>query len=78
VSTHVKFFLGRETELDEFARSDCVEFDYGYALTVHKAQGSQWPNIFIVDESMKFRHDWRRWLYTAITRASEKVVILKP
>jgi exodeoxyribonuclease-5 len=77
VSTHAKFFLGREEELDIDERQFCVEFDYGYALTVHKAQGSQWSNIFIVDESMKFRHDWRRWLYTAITRASDRVVILK-
>ena len=78
VTTHQKFFLGRESELDIFEREFCVEFDHGYALTVHKAQGSQRPNIFIVDESMRFRHDWRRWLYTAITRASDRVVILKP
>jgi exodeoxyribonuclease V len=77
VTTHEKFFLGRENEIDEFERAFCVEFDYGYALTVHKAQGSQWPSVFIVDESMKFRADWRRWLYTAITRASERVVVLK-
>ena len=50
VTTHQKFFLGRESELDIFEREFCVEFDHGYALTVHKAQGSQWPNIFIVDE----------------------------
>jgi exodeoxyribonuclease-5 len=76
VTTHLKFFRGRETKPDEFERG-YVEFDYGYALTVHKAQGSQWSKVFIVDESMKFRADWRRWLYTAITRASDRVVILK-
>lgn len=31
------------------------DFDYGYALTVHKAQGSQWGNVVLFDESFAFR-----------------------
>lgn len=56
---------------------DAQEFDYGYALTVHKAQGSQWPDVVVIDESAVFRNDRRRWLYTAITRAAEKVQIVR-
>lgn len=51
-------------------------FDYGYALTVHKAQGSQWGNVTVFDESMAFREDRARHLYTAITRASEKITVV--
>lgn len=53
------------------------DFDYGYALTVHKAQGSQWDNVVLFDESYAFREHRDRWLYTAITRASETLTIVK-
>jgi exodeoxyribonuclease V len=53
------------------------EFDYGYAITAHKSQGSQWNSVVIFDESWCFREDANRWLYTAITRAQEKVLIYK-
>ena len=51
------------------------EITYGYALTCHKTQGSQFPTVFIYDESSYFRDKWTNWLYTAITRASENVII---
>ena len=53
------------------------DFDYGYALTVHKAQGSQWDEIVLFDESYAFREHRQRWLYTAITRAAERLTIVK-
>lgn len=53
------------------------DFDYGYALTVHKAQGSQWDNVVLFDESWAFRDMRDRWLYTAITRAAEGIIIVK-
>ncbi len=53
-------------------------FDYGYALTVHKAQGSQAKRVILFEERFKQMDDemWKRWLYTAITRASEELFIL--
>ncbi len=60
---------------DRRRRTD--EFDYGYALTVHKAQGSQWDNIVLFDESFAFRDSRERWLYTAITRAAETITIVR-
>lgn len=52
-------------------------FDYGYALTVHKAQGSQSRRVVIIEE--RSRHmsddDWKRWLYTAVTRAEEELIV---
>jgi len=53
------------------------DFDYGYALTVHKAQGSQWNSVVLFDESWAFRESRERWLYTAITRAAERLVIVR-
>jgi exodeoxyribonuclease-5 len=52
-------------------------FDYGYALTVHKAQGSQWDRLVLFDESFAFRETRERWLYTAITRAAEAITIVR-
>lgn len=51
--------------------------DYGYALTCHKAQGSQWNHVIVVDESYIARKDKNRWLYTAVTRAQKRVDIVK-
>ncbi len=53
------------------------EFDFGYALTVHKAQGSQWDDVVLFDESYAFREHQQRWLYTAVTRASERLTIVR-
>ena len=60
---------------DRRRRTD--EFDYGYALTVHKAQGSQWDRLVLFDESFAFRETRERWLYTAITRAAEQITIVR-
>jgi exodeoxyribonuclease-5 len=51
------------------------EFDYGYGITCHKSQGSQWNNVLVVNEGYCFREDAAKWLYTAITRAAETVTI---
>jgi exodeoxyribonuclease-5 len=60
---------------DRRRRTD--EFDYGYALTVHKGQGSQWDRVVLFDESFAFRDTRDRWLYTAITRAAEAITIVR-
>lgn len=53
------------------------DFDYGYALTVHKAQGSQWDDVVLFDESFAFKDTRQRWLYTAITRAAERLTVVR-
>jgi exodeoxyribonuclease-5 len=52
-------------------------FTFGYAITCHKSQGSQWGSVLVIDESFVFRHDRHRWLYTAITRAAERVTVVQ-
>jgi exodeoxyribonuclease-5 len=53
------------------------DFDFGYALTVHKAQGSQWNNVVLFDESFAFKDMRQRWLYTAVTRAAETLTVVR-
>ena len=52
------------------------EFDYGYAITCHKAQGSEYSKVLVLDEHLH-SIDHARWLYTAATRAKDKLVIIK-
>jgi exodeoxyribonuclease-5 len=51
-------------------------FDYGYSLTVHKAQGSEWKSVLLINESRCFRESAACWLYTGITRASDRLHIV--
>jgi len=52
-------------------------FDFGYALTVHKAQGSQAKKVIMFSERFAQMDDemWRRWLYTGVTRAEEELYL---
>lgn len=52
-----------------------MEFDYAYAITVHKSQGSEYDKVVVFNEYLGDRDYWRRWAYTAITRAKEKLII---
>jgi len=68
----------KEIQQTHFITGDPVLFDYGYALSVHKAQGSEWERVVLMDERMmsQTKGDYFRWLYTGITRAKEKLLIL--
>ena len=70
------FFEGVE-DIPYQLRRDSDEFDYGYALTVHKAQGSQWDDVVLFDESWAFREHRDRWLYTAVTRAARRLTVVR-
>lgn len=76
VSVRSEFFLGTEKDLEWYERKHTDEFCFGYALTVHKAQGSQFDDVMVFDESSVFRETSRNHLYTAITRAAERVTIV--
>lgn len=71
-----QFFNGTESELDWRERRGTEEFTFGWAITCHKSQGSQWDSVIIFDESGAFRDARRNWLYTAVTRAAEKVTVI--
>jgi exodeoxyribonuclease-5 len=52
-------------------------FEYAYCISCHKAQGSEFNNVVVFDESYAFREDRARWLYTAITRAKNKLILVR-
>ena len=58
---------------------NALQVKYGYAVTCHKAQGGQWQRVFI-DQGYLTQDmldtDYYRWLYTALTRATEKVYLI--
>ena len=56
---------------------DC--FDFGYALTVHKSQGSEWDNVMVIEQPCDYWSglNWNRWLYTAVTRAKNRLLIVR-
>jgi exodeoxyribonuclease-5 len=76
VKVHPFFFEGREAELEWNERKKFQEFTFGYALTVHKSQGSQWNNVMLFNESASFGPDRARWLYTGVTRAAERLTVV--
>lgn len=77
VKCHMDVFLDRAEEMPWRQRKEYDEFTFGYALTCHKAQGSQWDNVYLFNESGAFREHADRWLYTAVTRAAERITIVQ-
>jgi exodeoxyribonuclease-5 len=69
----IKFITGTETASDYFKSGVTTVFDFGYALTVHKAQGSEWNKVGLIDEC--HRDCRQHWLYTGITRAAEQLIV---
>ena len=51
------------------------KFEFGYAITCHLSQGSQYPNVLVYNEYMGDREYYSKWLYTAVTRAIDKLVV---
>ena len=53
-------------------------FDYGYCISVHKSQGSEWDKIVLFEQRNRYQDDeqYARWLYTGITRAKERLLLI--
>lgn len=78
-------FIGK-VSIDQFNSQEQITsrdpemnfLDFGYALTVHKAQGGQAPKVLLFEERFSKMDDdmWRRWLYTGVTRAMEELYII--
>lgn len=55
-----------------------LEFTYAYGITCHRAQGSEWDKVLVIEEGFPFdREEHARWLYTACTRAADKLVLVR-
>jgi exodeoxyribonuclease-5 len=71
-----ELFIGSDKKKNWYDHRLYEEFTYGWSLTVHKSQGSQWDNVTVFDESATFKEHAAKHLYTAITRAAEKVTVI--
>jgi len=65
-------------DLEQSKHEKLDNFDFGYALSVHKSQGSQWDSVILINERNSYQSDsdYRKWLYTGITRAERKLTII--
>ncbi len=70
--------LQQETGLHSFSMAGSL-FDFGYAMTVHKMQGSSFDDLVVCAERPGpcGKEDWARWCYTAVTRAASKLTVLR-
>lgn len=76
IDAHPHPFRGEDIPYWSMRDAQCFEF--AYAMTVHKSQGSQYDRVCVIDESRCFpAHQRRSWLYTGITRASKEVTIIR-
>ena len=72
-------FMAREEELiGRPDRRSCSELAFASAITVHKAQGSEFDDVLLFDESRQFGKDARRHLYTGVTRAARALTVVVP
>jgi exodeoxyribonuclease-5 len=76
VSVRPECFVGGIEAIAWEQRKRYEEFDFGYVLTVHKSQGSQWDDVVLFDESFAFPDSRERWLYTGITRAAKRLTVV--
>jgi exodeoxyribonuclease-5 len=76
VKVPIEFFAEVPSVISWEDRKEYDEFDFGYAITVHKSQGSQWNHIMVFNENQSFRNIGSSWLYTAVTRAAEKLTLV--
>jgi exodeoxyribonuclease-5 len=75
IDWRVSYQLGKLKE--KYGEMRPREFDFAYALTCWKAQGSEWPNVLVIEEKFPFNKlEHARGLYTACTRAEEKLVLV--
>jgi hypothetical protein len=58
-------------------RSGVLRCDWAYALTVHKAQGSEWGRVLVVDHGAYDKVGQRQWNYVALTRARSTVTVVR-
>jgi hypothetical protein len=71
-------------EFKQMLRSDpyfnAMKIKFGYAITCHKAQGSEWKNVFVKCKAnnAQLTSEYFRWLYTAMTRTSDKLYLIEP
>lgn len=68
--------VNKENFMNFSKRTRPMEFSYGYAITCHKSQGSEFDRVIVYDEAFGDAEQRRRWRYTAVTRAAKQLVVV--
>jgi exodeoxyribonuclease-5 len=84
ISDDGKYYEGIHYDPDQFGQEkkqfkhsqSAHPFDYAYAITAHKAQGDEWPNVIVYEQNCK-RWDHKRWAYTAASRARDGLLWIR-
>ena len=78
VPINLKYFNGNRALKEKIKHSVFVGdlFEFGYAITCHLSQGSQYEKVIVFCERMGNMEYYRKWLYTAVTRASDKLILI--
>ncbi len=79
ISVHLGCFqkdIKDDTEMGVAYRHDSVLMTWGYAITAHKSQGSEWNTVLMFDDGHIFRDQTREWRYTAATRAAKRLAVV--
>ncbi|MDR1373332.1 MAG: AAA family ATPase [Dysgonamonadaceae bacterium] len=77
----IKSKRDRMKKVKENQYYNAIQIKYAYAVTCHKAQGGQWRNVFLDIPYIQKEHlgvEFYRWLYTAFTRAKERIYLINP
>ena len=78
IPINLRYFYGNR-KIKEYIKSsphDGELFEFGYCITCHLSQGSQYEKVIVFAERMGDNNFYRKWLYTAVTRASEKLILI--
>lgn len=73
---HKEYFLKQEP--NPYTKGSMICMDTGWSQTVHSSQGSEFPSVYLIDESRSFKQDASRWLYTGTSRASKQLTVRLP
>ena len=77
IDWRVSYQLGKLK--DKYGELRPKEFAFAYAITGHKSQGSEWDKVLVIEERFPFdKTEHARWLYTTTTRASSRLVLVRP
>jgi hypothetical protein len=68
--------MGWETVLESTGDFSLNKFDFGYCLTCYKAQGSEWPSVYVFTHKSHAVALCNEFFYTAVTRAKQKLVLI--
>lgn len=77
IKNHSELKVGSVEFIDAWRKDpyvNAVQVKYGYAITVHKSQGSEWSRVYLNYRNANTSEECLRWIYTATTRAAKAVI----